>query len=96
MNGDTHESLPPTTTAEQDLRSASQRHINRIWEFTQALIAVTVIISVMYAVVFRGESLKEAALIFLTNVAMVVVGFYFGRTNHQRSGGIGGEAAGAR
>ena len=87
--------LPPTTTLEQNLRSAGQRNINRIWEFTQASIAVLVTVSVMYAVVFR-EQMKESALIFLTNALMVVIGFYFGRTNHQRTGGIGGDTAGPR
>ena len=32
---------------------------------------------------------KVAAFVFLTGVANLVIGFYFGRTNHQRTGGIG-------
>jgi cobalamin synthase len=88
------ESLPPTTTAEQDLKSAGQRNINRIWEVTQATIAITVTIVVLFAVALRD--LKEAVLVFLTNILMVIIGFYFGRTNHQRTGGVGGDVAGTR
>jgi len=89
-----NESLPPTTTLEQDLKSAGQRHINRVWELTQATIAIAVTVIVLMSVAFRD--LKEAVLVFLTNVLMVVIGFYFGRTNHQRTGGIGGDIAGPR
>jgi hypothetical protein len=37
-----------------------------------------------------------AAIVFLFGVANLVTGFYFGRTNHQRSGGVGGDLAGTR
>ena len=32
----------------------------------------------------------------LNVLAAIVVGFYFGRTNHQRVGGVGGDDAGTR
>jgi hypothetical protein len=32
----------------------------------------------------------------LNVLAALVTGFYFGRTNHQRTGGVGGDAAGPR
>ncbi len=92
---DQNQSLPPTTTSEQDLRSAGQRNINRIWEITQATIAITVTVAVLYAVVFR-ENISTGQLVFLTSTLSGVIGFYFGRTNHQRTGGIGGDHAGSR
>ncbi len=92
---DAHQPLPPTTTAEQDLRTAGQRRINGIWEATQAIIAICVVLATLYAAVFERD-LSQGQFIFLTNVLFVVVGFYFGRTNHQRTGGVGGESAGPR
>ena len=40
--------------------------------------------------------MQLAAIVFLFGVANLVTGFYFGRTNHQRSGGVGGDFAGPR
>jgi len=91
----TDDPMAPTTTLEQDLRSASQRAINRIWEVTQASIAIFITTGTIYAAVFR-DNIDKGQFIFLTNVLFVVIGFYFGRTNHQRTGGIGGESAGPR
>ena len=81
---------PPNTTPEQDRHSAAQRSINRIWEVTQAAIAVGVTVGTIYAALRMVESPE------LTNAFFLVIGFYFGRTNHQRSGGIGGDVAGPR
>ena len=82
---------------EQALRHKGQRRINAIWEITQASIALGVTLTTLYvsAAMIKGDTAKEA-FIFLTNVFFVVIGFYFGRTNHQRTGGIGGDRAGAR
>lgn len=90
-----HSPRPPTTTHEQNLKSASQRAINKIWELTQAVIAISVVIGVLYAAIFR-DGMDKGQFIFLTNVLFVVIGFYFGRTNHQKTGGIDGENAGSR
>ncbi len=79
--------LPATTTLEQDRVTAGQRRINGIWEMTQAIIAVFVVVATLYAAVFVKD-LDKAAFTFLTNVLFVVVGFYFGRTNHTRPSGI--------
>jgi hypothetical protein len=82
--------LPPKTTAEADRHTAGQRQINRIWELTQALIALMV----SCATLFVASSLalsgigEMAAFLLLSNAFFLVVGFYFGRTNHQRIGGI--------
>lgn len=79
------------------LRTAGQRQINLIWELTQQKIAFLVIgMSLLVGGVLAiggswlgsGE-LQLAAVVFLFGVANLVTGFYFGRTNHQRVGGVG-------
>lgn len=42
------------------------------------------------------ESVRMGAFVFLYGIANLVIGFYFGRTNHQRVGGPGGDKAGSR
>ena len=85
--------LKPTTTIEEDKHSASQREVNKTWENTQKLIALSVTwVSLMVAgwlaIMGATESVQTAALVFVFGVANLVIGFYFGRTNHQRVGGI--------
>lgn len=88
----------------QELKAAGQRQINLIWENTQMRIAMSVIwTSLLTSLVlsiggtyFGSADVQLAAIVFLFGVANLVTGFYFGRTNHQRSGGVGGEAAGTR
>ncbi len=86
-----HATLPPTTTAEQNRVTVGQRRVNLIWEATQAMIAIAVTGSTLF--VSAQLSLKDqsqtAAFLLLSNAFFLVVGFYFGRTNHQRTGGIG-------
>ena len=84
--------------SETALRTKGQRGINRIWEITQSLVALSVICATLYASVnmMADKELGKTAFVFLTNACFVVVGFYFGRTNHQKSGGVGGDAAGPR
>lgn len=94
-------SLKPTTTSEEDRHSAGQRDINRTWEETQRLIAlgvtaVSLSVAAWLAVMGATESVQTAALVFVFGVANLVIGFYFGRTNHTRTGGIGGDNAGVR
>ncbi len=96
------ERAAPNTTAEQDRKSASQRRINLIWEYTQAVIAAAVIGTTLMVdanVALWSGSTSEyssSAMMQLNVMAALVTGFYFGRTNHQRTGGIGGENAGPR
>ena len=72
---------PPTTTKEQDLRTAGQRRVNMIWEYTQASIAIVVI------GIFATTAIREKAIdSFTAGIVGVVTGFYFGRTNHARIG----------
>lgn len=97
-------SRSPTTTPEQDRSSAGQRAINLIWETTQMRIALSVIwSSLMVGVILSAfgkwlgsADIQLAAVVFLFGVANLVTGFYFGRTNHARSGGVGGDSAGHR
>lgn len=89
---DDQRSVSPTTTSEQDLRTAGQRAINLLWERTQAGIAIGVVganIIYVFVVLFiappeHASSLDSASL--LRNAFFLIVGFYFGRTNHARIG----------
>lgn len=92
--------MPDSTNPEQDeiaLKTAGQREINLIWEHTQRRIALSVFAcSLMVAVAVSvfgkwlgSPELQLASVVFLYGVANMVAGFYFGRTNHQRSGGVG-------
>lgn len=82
----TEQPLKPTTTSEDDLHTAGQRRINLIWEYTQATIAVTIVLAnIAYAfVILMIPSPPNAFL--LANAFFLVIGFYFGRTNHARIG----------
>lgn len=77
-------SLPSETTAEQDLKTAGQRRINLIWEVTQALVAIVVTGSYIYAALNGIDSQP------LGNAFTLIVALYFVRTNHVKVGGITG------
>lgn len=77
------ESIAPTTTTEEDRHSKGQREINFIWEVTQAVIAVSIVAANVVAA-FQLPSQNT----LLANAFFLVIGFYFGRTNHARSGGV--------
>lgn len=87
----------PTTTQEEDRGTAGQRAVNMLWENTQSNIArsviysslfVSVVISVFGGLLSIPVELRLAALVFLYGIGNLVTGFYFGRTNHQRVGGV--------
>ena len=76
------------------MRSAGQRRINMVWEYTQAAIAFGVVTTGLY-VASRlallalsreptATGIAAGAFVFLTSSFSLVVGFYFGRTNHAR------------
>ena len=77
------ESLSPTTTVEEDLYTQSRRKIDLIWEVTQAIIAIGVV-----AANLAGAFKLEVTNQLLANAFFLIVGFYFGRTNHARKGGL--------
>lgn len=84
--------IAPTTTAEENRGTAGQRRVNLVWEYTQSLIAIFVTLATLGASVWlvarQGSDTNTAAFILLSNAFFLVVGFYFGRTNHQRVGGV--------
>jgi len=80
---DPQQSMPPTTTAEEDATTAGQRSINRVWEYTQACVAVMVTAAFLYCEISKIDSQA-------INMAFaLVIGFYFSRTNHTAIGGFG-------
>ena len=68
-----------------------------IWETTQMKIAIAVIGMSLFVggvLSIAGKYLcttdvQLASIVFLFGVANLVTGFYFGRTNHTRQGGVG-------
>lgn len=91
-------SLTPDTTAEEDLRTLGQRRVNLLWEGMQALIAGTVVSTALYVaakltlvallpdVNERQMAMAITAFLLISNLVSLVIGFYFGRTNHARIG----------
>jgi hypothetical protein len=75
-------SAPATTTVEQDRHSHGQRQINLTWEVTQAVIAMSITLATIFGAVKGVQSDT------LQNGFFLIVGFYFGRTNHARAGGV--------
>jgi len=71
-----------TTTSEQDRAALGHRRINMVWEITQAFIAISVVVANLLAAFYLS-----AANTVLSNAFFLVIGFYFGRTNHTRSSG---------
>lgn len=86
----------PNTTAEQNLVTAGQRHINVMWERTQQILAIALSVGCLsilgYILVWGERELKMVAFTFLTNITLLVVNTYFQRTNHTRTGGVGPRA----
>lgn len=80
------------------MTSAGQRQINLIWEKTQVILSVSVVwASLVVALILALGSQaanQQVAIVALFGMANLVIGFYFGRTNHQRTGGVGPVALG--
>lgn len=76
--------LPPTTTTEEDRKTAGQRRVNVIWEVTQAIVAISVTLAMIYCVLEKIESPTMASAFTL------VLSTYLIRTNHSKTGGVGG------
>lgn len=91
MSLETQTPISPTTTLQQDLTTAGQRRVNLIWEYTQSMIALLVIVSNMIVGVVQGLGFAPAREypIILSSSLFLVVGFYFSRTNHAAIGGVG-------
>ena len=79
---------PPTTTRQEDIKAHGQRTINLVWELSQAIIAMMVTATTLYvsAKLSIDDNRDVAAFILLSNAFFLIIGFYFGRTNHTRIG----------
>lgn len=85
-----HLSAPPTTTLQEDITTAGQRRVNLIWEYTQAAIAIMIVLTcVSVAAVLAIREQGEKFPVILSSLVMLVIGFYFSRTNHAAIGGTG-------
>lgn len=85
-----NKSVKPNTTLQQDLTTSGQRRVNLIWEYTQAFIAIIVVLANMIAAVFNVFKNRNIDVpMILSSALFLVIGFYFSRTNHQAIGGIG-------
>lgn len=89
---------PPTSTAEEDRKTAGQRNINEKWEWTQQVIAVTTnvftmiacLIMIICGIAYDKPELAISAFVFMCNMDTQVTTSYFTRTNHSPTGGVGG------
>lgn len=69
---------------------AGQRKVNLIWEYTQSIIALSVVVANLIVFVHAGMSSKTVEVpAALSNSLFLVIGFYFSRTNHTAIGGVG-------
>lgn len=81
---------------ETSLRTSGQRKINLIWEVTQAIVTILVVASTLYiaGALVLGDSARSgdrgAAFLLLSNAFFMIVTAYYQRTNHVRTGGVGG------
>ncbi len=84
------ERLANARVDENALHSASQRKVNLIWEYTQMAVALSVVVTTMIVGAYTGIFLgSDKTIPTILSVAFgTVVGFYFGRTNHQTVGGV--------
>lgn len=103
------QTLPPTTTEQEDRQAAAhgireeavkkgQRWINRLWEITQAILAVGVTFTTCFVLAYltimsvgKEFELSANALLlvgYLVVMATSIITSYFQRTNHVRQGGV--------
>lgn len=84
----------------RELTTAGQRRVNIIWEISQAFIAIMTVSTTLYvaarlaltamapALTEKQLSVTTSAFMLLGSLVSLVIGFYFGRTNHQKIGGV--------
>jgi hypothetical protein len=75
--------------AEEDRHTAAQRRINLIWEYTQATIAISIVLANIVYIFLMLLVTDPPPAVLLANAFFLVIGFYFGRTNHARIGDWG-------
>lgn len=98
VKGEGH-TLAPTTTEADDLVTEGQRRVNILWEHTQSYISMGVTFSTIAiigtTVLIAGITGREITQAMATQINYLVVmttlilSFYFSRTNHQATGGVG-------
>jgi len=90
--------LQATTTHEENLVTAGQRHINEKWEWTQQVIAIGFAYGAIgvcvYLIIWGTPELRLVAFTFLTTMAATINQNYFTRTNHTKIGGVGAHQRG--
>lgn len=83
---------------EHERMQLGQRRVNLMWEATQTFIALVVTSTGMFTAAWlairsgASEVEKTSAITafqLISSVMFLVIGFYFGRTNHQKTGGVG-------
>jgi len=87
--------------SEESLTSGGQRHINVMWEGTQRLIALGVMATFLLVclLIVVGQILGHETVEMppsLAGVVGYVIGSYFARTNHEKTGGVGQKGGTAR
>lgn len=99
--GNVTDNRPPTTTKEQDTSTASHREINLMWESNQgrislAVVGTTLVVAAILSLSALRPSITDsqmaiavAAFMLLNSLVSGVIGYYFGRTNHEKVGGVG-------
>jgi hypothetical protein len=96
------DTIPTNKSIEAALVSEGRRKINAKWETTQRQLALSVVFSSLLVAVILSigglrlgtEQVQLAAMVFIFGAANLVTGFYFGRTNHQREGGVAEDVVG--
>ena len=83
------QSVAPTTTTQQDITLAGQRRVNLIWEYTQAFVAIAVVLATMGSGIYSMVEKLDQIPTIISVAFGTIVGFYFSRTNHQAIGGVG-------
>lgn len=87
---ESHKSLSPNTTAEQDITTAGQRRINLIWEYTQSFVTIVVVLTNMVVAAVNAVSgVEREHPAILSSALFLILGFYYSRTNHAAIGGVG-------
>ena len=84
--------LPPTTTFQEDVTTAGQRKVNLIWEYTQSIVTLVVVMTNMIVAAInaiRKVGMVDSHPVILSSSLFLILGFYYSRTNHAAIGGIG-------
>lgn len=81
--------LPPNTTEQEDMVTAGQRKINLIWEYTQCFIAVfaTLVVMILGSILAIQGRVDDFPPFIALSYGLIV-GVYFQRTNHTKTGGV--------